>query len=99
MLRMVHEPLDRVRARAEELARLTGGEVVETSARVGGGALPLHHLPSAACALEEELAASLRAAPTPVVAVVHDGRTLLDCRTIGDGDLAEVVRAVAHCRE
>src|SRR6185503_16704292 len=40
-LRMLHEPVHAVRARAEELARRAGGEVVETTARVGGGALPL----------------------------------------------------------
>jgi L-seryl-tRNA(Ser) seleniumtransferase len=91
---MLHEPLDRVRARAETLARLTGGEAVESSGRVGGGALPLHDLPSFACALEEELAEPLRSAPTPVVAVVRDGRTLLDCRTIADDEIAEVAEAV-----
>ncbi len=56
VLRMLHEPLDAVRARAERLAALVGGEVEETVARVGGGALPLAELPSVACAVEEELA-------------------------------------------
>jgi L-seryl-tRNA(Ser) seleniumtransferase len=98
VLRMLHEPLDRVRVRAEELARLTGGMAVESEGRVGGGALPLHALPSAACALEGELAEGLRAAPTPVVAIVRDGRTLLDCRTISDAEVAEVAEAVAACR-
>src|SRR5439155_8952251 len=46
-LRMLREPLETVRARAERLAALTSGEVVETVARPGGGALPLHDLPSA----------------------------------------------------
>ena len=53
VLRMLHEPIERVRARAERLAELVGGEVEETVARVGGGALPLAELPSAACAVEE----------------------------------------------
>jgi L-seryl-tRNA(Ser) seleniumtransferase len=99
VLRMLREPLDRVRARAESLASLTGGEAVETRGRVGGGALPLHDLPSFACALEEDLAERLRSAPTPVVALVRDGRTLLDCRTIADAEVAEVAEAVATCRE
>jgi L-seryl-tRNA(Ser) seleniumtransferase len=98
VLGMLHDPVDRVRARAVELARLTGGDVVETDGRVGGGALPLHELPSVACAVEEALAASLRTAPTPVVAVVREGRTLLDCRTISDAEVAEVAEAVAACR-
>ena len=55
VLRMLHEPIELVRARAERLAELVGGEVEETVARVGGGALPLAELPSAACAVEESL--------------------------------------------
>src|SRR5207302_472221 len=38
VLRMLHEPGDAVRARAERLAALVGGEVEQTVARVGGGA-------------------------------------------------------------
>ena len=60
VLRMLHEPIELVRARAERLAELVGGEVEETVARVGGGALPLAELPSAACAVEESLAEPLR---------------------------------------
>ena len=60
------------------------GEVERTVARVGGGALPLAELPSFACAVEEELAAPLRGGTPPVVAIVRDGRTLLDCRTLSD---------------
>ena len=41
---------------ATRLAELVDGEVEETVARVGGGALPLTELPSFACAVEEELA-------------------------------------------
>ena len=98
VLRMLHEPLEQVRARAERLAKLVGGEVEETVARVGGGALPLAELPSAACAVEEELAGRLRLGEPPVVAVVRDGRTLLDCRTLGDDEVEEVAAAVAAAR-
>jgi L-seryl-tRNA(Ser) seleniumtransferase len=98
VLRMIEETAETVRARAERLAGLTGGTVEETVARVGGGALPLAELPSFACAVEEELAAPLRAAEPPVVAVVRDGRTLLDCRTLADDELDEVAAAVAACR-
>ena len=41
VLRMLNEPLEAVRARAERLAAAVGGEVEETVGRVGGGALPL----------------------------------------------------------
>jgi L-seryl-tRNA(Ser) seleniumtransferase len=98
VLRMIEEPAESVRTRAERLAGLTGGAVEETVARVGGGALPLAELPSFACALEEQLAEQLRGGETPVVAVVRDGRTLLDCRTLADDELDEVAAAVAACR-
>jgi L-seryl-tRNA(Ser) seleniumtransferase len=98
VLRMLREPLEAVRARAERLAASVGGSVEETVARVGGGALPLAELPSAACAVEEELAALLRAHDPPVVAVVRDGRTLLDCRTLTDDEADEVGAAVHACR-
>ena len=98
ILRMLEEPLEQVRARAERLAGLVGGEVEETVARVGGGALPLAELPSAACAVEESLAEPLRLGDPPVVAVVRDGRTLLDCRTLTDAETDEVAAAVSAAR-
>ena len=98
VLRMLREPAEAVRARAERLAEAVGGSVEETVARVGGGALPLAELPSYACAVEEELAAALRSHDPPVIAVVRDGRTLLDCRTLTDADAAEVAEAVRACR-
>jgi L-seryl-tRNA(Ser) seleniumtransferase len=98
VLRMLHEPVETVRARAERLAELVGGEVEETVARVGGGALPLVELPSAACAVEEELAEPLRRGEPPVIALVRDGRTLLDCRTLTDAEADEVAAAVLTAR-
>jgi len=98
VLRMLHEPIDRVRARAERLAALVAGEVEETVARVGGGALPLAEIPSAACAVEEGLAELLRLGEPSVVAVVRDGRTLLDCRTLTDAEVDQVGAAVLAAR-
>ena len=98
VLRMLDEPVDEVRARAARLASLVGGDVEETVARVGGGALPLAELPSVACAIEEELAERLRLGEPPVVAVVRDGRTLLDCRTLSDAEVDEVAAAIALAR-
>ncbi len=96
VLRMLRD--DRVRERAERLASLVGGTVEETVARVGGGALPLAELPSFACAVEEGLAAPLRAGEPPIVGIVRDGRLLLDCRTLRDDELDEVSAAVAAAR-
>ena len=98
VLRMLAEPSERIRDRAERLAGLVGGSVEETVARVGGGALPLAELPSFACAVEEELAALLRHGEPPVVAVVRDGRTLLDCRTLTDAEADAVAAAVVAAR-
>ena len=98
VLRMLREPAESVRARAERLAAALGGLVEETVARVGGGALPLAELASFACSVEEELAAPLREHDPPVVAVTRDGRTLLDCRTLTDAEADEVCAAVRECR-
>ena len=98
VLRMAFESAEVVRARAERLAGLTGGEIEETVGRIGGGALPLAELPSFACAVEEELAAPLRAGDPAVVGVVRDGRLLLDCRTLSDAEVEEVAAAVSRCR-
>jgi L-seryl-tRNA(Ser) seleniumtransferase len=98
VLRMLREPAESVRERAARLAALVGGEVEETVARAGGGALPLAELPSYACAVEEELAQALRAAEPPVVGIVRDGRLLLDCRTLTDDEVDEVAQAISACR-
>jgi L-seryl-tRNA(Ser) seleniumtransferase len=95
---MLEEPVELVRARAERLAALVGGEIEETVARVGGGALPLTELGSFACAVEEELAMSLRLGEPPVVGVIRDGRLLLDCRTLTETEVDEVAAAVAAAR-
>jgi L-seryl-tRNA(Ser) seleniumtransferase len=98
VLRMLNDPVETVRARAERLAAAVGGEVEETVARVGGGALPLAELPSFACAVEESLAEALRTGEPPVVGVLRDGRLLLDCRTLTDAEAEEVAAAVAAAR-
>jgi L-seryl-tRNA(Ser) seleniumtransferase len=98
VVRMLRESDAAVRARAERLAAAVGGEVEATVARAGGGALPLAEVSSWACAVEEGLAASLRLGDPPVVAIVRDGRTLLDCRTLTDAEADEVAAAVRACR-
>jgi L-seryl-tRNA(Ser) seleniumtransferase len=98
VLRMLTEPAEAVRARAERLASFTGGAVERTVARAGGGALPLAEVESWACALEEELARPLRDGTPPVVAIVRDGRLLLDCRTLTDAEVDEAAAAVAGAR-
>jgi L-seryl-tRNA(Ser) seleniumtransferase len=87
-------------ARANELAAATGGEVVPSTARVGGGALPLLELPGPAVAIDPsaagatQLAARLRARDPAVVGRIQDGRLLLDPRTLTDDEAREVAVAV-----
>jgi L-seryl-tRNA(Ser) seleniumtransferase len=98
VLRMLAEPLEAVRGRAERLAEVAGGEVEQTVGRVGGGALPLAELPSFACAIEEELATPLREGDPPIVGILRDGRLLLDCRTLTDEEVDEVAAAIGSAR-
>ena len=92
VLRAAAESAEDVRRRAELLAARLGGRVVETRARIGGGAVPLLELRSFACALDggATLAAALRAGDPPVVARVQEGRVLLDCRTLSDDECLRI---------
>ena len=66
------------------------------SARVGGGALPLAELPSFACAVEESLAAPLRARRAAGRRRRPRRAALLDCRTLADAEVDEVAAAVTR---
>jgi L-seryl-tRNA(Ser) seleniumtransferase len=76
-------------------------EVVESVARVGGGALPLLELPGPVVAVTaaegacDALAARLRAGDPPVAGRIEGGRLVLDPRTLTDAEAAEVARAFA----
>jgi L-seryl-tRNA(Ser) seleniumtransferase len=98
VLRTLAQKTEAVRERAERLAAATGGDVEETVGRVGGGALPLAELPSFACAIEESLAAALRAGEPPVIGVVRDGRLLLDCLTLTDAEADQAASLVSAAR-
>jgi L-seryl-tRNA(Ser) seleniumtransferase len=86
--------------RAARLASLCGGEVVEATAKVGGGALPLVELPGPVVAVgargasPDALAARMRAGDPPVVGRIADGRLLLDPRTLADDEVEDAARAV-----
>jgi L-seryl-tRNA(Ser) seleniumtransferase len=90
--------------RAARLAEATGGEVVEATARVGGGALPLLELPGLAVAIDpgaagaDALAAALRAGDPALVGRVHGGRLLLDPRTLTDDEASEAAALVRAAR-
>lgn len=85
--------------RAGRLAKMTGGEIVDASAKVGGGALPILELQGPAVVVGEvdaaRMAARLRASDPPLLARIERGRVLIDPRTLSDSDLdiaAAVVR-------
>jgi L-seryl-tRNA(Ser) seleniumtransferase len=72
---------------------------VRAVAKVGGGALPLLELEGPAVALSADagaaaLARALRDGDPPVIARIHDGRVLLDPRTIDSADVAAATGAV-----
>jgi L-seryl-tRNA(Ser) seleniumtransferase len=99
VLAMLAAEPETLRARAEAIAGAIGrgARVVTASAKVGGGALPLLELEGPAVALEgepEALARALRAHDPPVIARIHDGRLLLDPRTLTDEEVPLVVSAV-----
>ena len=104
VLAMLDADVGTLTERARELAAATGGEVVASTARVGGGALPLLELPGPAVAIDPgpagvtKLAAQLRAGDPAVVGRIHDGRLLLDPRTLTDDEAREAARAVRCVR-
>jgi len=107
-LRMIAEPVDSVRRRARRaLRRLSPGAralwraaVVPSTCQVGGGALPVEPLSSAALALggadlpAHRLEEALRRAPRAVIGRLQEGRLLLDMRTVAEEDVAPLAAAV-----
>ncbi|MBV9416413.1 MAG: L-seryl-tRNA(Sec) selenium transferase [Solirubrobacterales bacterium] len=91
-------------ARSRAIANGIGDRacIATAVAKVGGGALPLLEFEGPAVALEgepESLARALRAHEPPVIARIHDGRVLLDPRTLTDEEVPMVVRAVRGALE
>lgn len=95
------ELLARAKALARSLRRAAPAltvEVVEAEGRVGGGAAPLHALPSPALALSiqgggaSRLESWLRMGTPPVVGVLSENRLLLHLRTILPGEAQSLVR-------
>ncbi|MGH9303001.1 MAG: L-seryl-tRNA(Sec) selenium transferase, partial [Acidimicrobiales bacterium] len=84
---MAATPVSELSRRARELAV---GEVVECESVAGGGSLPGLGIPSAGVALAGDLTAGLRRRKVPIVARVHEGRTLADLRTVDPADDAEL---------
>jgi L-seryl-tRNA(Ser) seleniumtransferase len=101
VLAMLNASADELAARARRLAEAVEGEVVTAVAKVGGGALPLLELEGPVVAIDpgpegaDALAARLRGGDPAIVARIHEGRVLLDPRTMTDGEADLVAAAVA----
>jgi L-seryl-tRNA(Ser) seleniumtransferase len=82
---------DDLRMRADVLG---AGDVVECESVVGGGSAPGAGIPSFGVAVDGDHTAALRAFHPPVIGRVHDGRTVLDLRTVDPGDDPVVAKAL-----
>jgi L-seryl-tRNA(Ser) seleniumtransferase len=103
VLRMLSEPAEAVRRRANRLARGLRGFAGLTVRRedavtyTGGGALPMVELPTSIVRVEragmnaDRLSAVLRRADPPVIARIDAGTVVLDARTLSSQDVREIV--------
>jgi L-seryl-tRNA(Ser) seleniumtransferase len=99
--RLLSQPLDVIRERAERLLKLLKPrlkekailEVVEDESEVGGGALPLQRLLTYCVAIKpisislNELDCRLRSCEVPVIGRIKGEKYLLDMRTVFDEEL------------
>ena len=106
VLRMLTQSASVVAARAEALKAMIAdlpsldAQIQETLSYAGGGAMPMHGLPSWAIALRssrfgaENFARSLRTGATPVLGRIERELLLLDLRTVADTQLPALAQAV-----
>jgi len=106
---MISADINQLRPRAEGWVEAwnetAGSGASSASARstVGGGSLPGEDLPTLVCAIAAEagadgLAAALRAADPPIIGRIHEGRVMLDPRTVDpvdDEHVASTLRQLA----
>jgi L-seryl-tRNA(Ser) seleniumtransferase len=92
--RMAAASVAELRARA---AALDAGETVTCESVVGAGSAPGTSIPSAGVALPGDHAAALREFDPPVIARVHEDRTVLDLRTVDPADDPTLAKAIRAC--
>jgi L-seryl-tRNA(Ser) seleniumtransferase len=106
--RMLREPADRIRARAEGLSEsldgeLEGAHVVACRSSVGGGSLPGYEMPSFGVEVRspdpEAMAARLRTGRPAVFCRVNEKGVLFDLRTVPESALADLRRAIQYALE
>jgi L-seryl-tRNA(Ser) seleniumtransferase len=94
--RLATTPADVLRRRAEAMAAgIDRARPARCASVTGGGTLPGVEVPSWGVTLPGDLTAALRRArPRPVVARVRHGETVVDLRTVEEGDDPELRAAV-----
>jgi len=97
--RMVAQPLDLLRARADTIVAAAGvGATRSMSSLPGAGSLPGRSIPSVGVAVPGDHTEALRRADRPIIARVADGDTLLDLRSVEPADDSALAAALAGVR-
>jgi L-seryl-tRNA(Ser) seleniumtransferase len=102
-LAMLTADAGQLKRRATRLRkRLGAGTLIPGSSSVGGGAFPEAALPTTLVALDTDscdaLLAQLRRYNPPVIARAHEGKVVLDVRTIADDEFDTIAGAVRGAR-
>ena len=106
--RMLRESAETVAKRAQAICEGIGGDlegahVVKTTASVGGGSMPGTSLPSSGVRMTvpdaSAFAARLRTGRPSVFARIDGDTVRLDCRTVADDEIDDLVRAVQYALE
>lgn len=102
-LRMIADPPDSIRARAEALLAAFGGapaSVIRGESVIGGGSTPGQAIPTWLIALSPrnvvDVERRLRLSDPPVIARIENDRLLLDLRTVLPGEDAELAAALRN---
>ncbi|MBN8732025.1 MAG: L-seryl-tRNA(Sec) selenium transferase [Acidobacteria bacterium] len=96
-LRMIRLTPDDLRPRADRLAAQLGGQVIAGESVIGGGSTPEQTLPTWLVALPGDAMKweeRLRQGEPPVIARIDQDRLVLDLRTTGPEEDAELARAL-----
>jgi len=107
-LQKISMPLELLQQRAEALCGLLrqasiSAEMVQEFSQVGGGALPVHNLPTWCVALTvagisaNDLEQRLRKASPPIIGRIANERFLLDVRTLEEPEFPTIVEQAQIC--
>ena len=103
--RMLREPAEEVRHRAEQLAKtldgdLAGAHVIACGSTVGGGSMPGYTIASFGVEVRvpgpTAMAGRLRVGSPSVICRVTERGILVDLRTVGDEEVADLARAIQY---